>query len=44
MKASRNNVRCHACGKFGHMANQCRSKNGQGLNKVIQKNNVTCYA
>lgn len=25
------NIKCHACGKFGHMANQCRSK---GMVKV----------
>lgn len=38
------NVKCYACGKFGHMANQCKSSNYTGYRKEKQKNNVTCYA
>lgn len=38
------NVKFHVCGRFGHMDNQYRSKNNQGYNKAIKKNNVICYA
>lgn len=43
-KDCRMNVKWHACGKYGHMANQFRSSNKKGYNKAIQKNNGTWYA
>lgn len=40
---NRRNVRCYACGMFGHVANQCKSRKNL-MNFRPRQGNVVCYA